>query len=201
MRRASRPILHLVRHGAHDDLGVRLTGRSDDVTLNAEGRRQARILGERLADGRVVRIETSPRLRCRDTAWIIGQAVGLDPITEPALDEIDFGVWTRASFRALAPLPAWHAWNDRRGSTRPPQGESMAEAQARILGHVYALSRRALGDVILVSHQDIIKAVLMHRDRLDLDRHMDLEVAPASVHSVVIDAGLMAPAPQGELVP
>ena len=49
------------------------------------------------------------------------------------LMEIDFGDWTGMRFEALAQDRRWTAWNTARGVNRPPSGESMLEAQVRIV--------------------------------------------------------------------
>ena len=42
-------LVGLVRHGAHDDLGTWLSGRTRDIALNAAGRDQTAALARRLA--------------------------------------------------------------------------------------------------------------------------------------------------------
>lgn len=172
--------IHLARHGSHGDLGQRLSGRGSDVGLSAAGRDEAQRLARRLGALGCQRIESSPQARCRETAEIIGTALDLPVHVTAALDEIDFGQWTGRPFELLDPLPAWQAWNAERSAHRPPGGESMVEAQSRIMARVRAL---APGHevVVLVTHQDMIKAVVLHVLGRSVDDHASLAIAPASL--------------------
>jgi probable phosphoglycerate mutase len=111
---------------------------------------------------------------------------------DPALDEIDFGRWTGATFEALARDPLWTTWVERRSISAPPDGEPFAHVQARI---VRCLARFHSGypDEVLavVSHGDVIKAALAHCLRMSLDHLECFELRPASV-SVVTAAGSWA---------
>ena len=80
----SRTIL-LVRHAAHDELGMVLSGRSD-IPLNADGRRQAAKLSERLAAVPLTEVSTSPRRRARETAVFVANLHGLEPNVVEGLD-------------------------------------------------------------------------------------------------------------------
>ena len=178
----------LVRHAAHVDLGRRLSGRAEGVPLTEAGRRQAAALGRRLADRGVVRVECSPLERTRDTAASIASACGLPPpIVADGLLEIDMGDWTGRSFGDFGDDPAWRAWNGRRGSTRIPGGEAMAEAQARIVAH---MAQAAAGaddaTVVMVSHSDMIRAAIAHVLGLSLDHLLRFDIDPASVTGVAV---------------
>jgi broad specificity phosphatase PhoE len=146
--------LFLVRHGAHGDLGRVLTGRRSGVPLTEEGRDQAVAAARRLAREDIRAVHTSPRERAVETAGIIAGHLGLPVEIVDALDEIDFGGWSGRSFDALASDPAWDAWNAQRGSTRPPEGETMDAAVARARDHVAAIAGQS-GGIVCVSHCDI----------------------------------------------
>lgn len=177
--------LILVRHAAHLDFGQRLTGRGPGIALSEAGRRQAEALGRHLAREGLDEIQASPRERARDTAAAIARASGTDLVVADALDEIDFGHWTGSRFEALHGDPAWDEWNRRRGSGRPPGGESMAEATARIAGHVARLaSERAGACIALVTHCDMIRGLVARCLGLDLDYLLRFEIAPASISRI-----------------
>lgn len=177
----------LVRHGLHDQVGNRLCGRMDGVRLNGEGHRQSTRLGKRLAWERLDAIYASPRQRTVETAQSIARETGALMQTEPAIDEIDLGSWTGASLSELGADPLWKAWNGRRSLMRPPGGEAMWEVQARVLrfieGFVYGSDDRR---ICLVSHGDVIKAVLCHGLGLPIDLHDRFEVSPGSVSVLVM---------------
>jgi len=76
-----------------------------------------------------------------------------------------------------------------RSLARIPGGEMMIEAQARVIA---ALERLRLTHreetVAVVSHADIIKAALMHYLGMPMDFVHRLELSPASVSVIEVDA-------------
>jgi broad specificity phosphatase PhoE len=180
----------LVRHAAHDRVDRVLCGRMPGVGLGERGRAQAEALARRFAVGEpaVEAVWTSPLDRARETAEPIAARLGLPVRISDALCEIDFGAWTGQPFDALRDDARWRRWNERRGSgERPPGGESMAEAQARASGEVErARAEHPDGRVVLVSHGDVIKAVLAGVLGLPLDAHARFEISPASVSALAV---------------
>ena len=178
----------LIRHAAHVDLDQRLSGRRPGVPLSDIGREQAAALGRTLAGESIDRVECSPLDRTRETATAIAKAAGLPPPTPiDALVEIDMGEWTGAVFGSLRGDPAWDRWNTRRGTARIPGGETMGEAQARIVSHLLATAASDAGRTIaMVTHSDMIRAAVAHALGLPLDNLLRFEVGPASVTRLVI---------------
>lgn len=182
----------LVRHAAHADLGLRLTGRAPGVGLTAEGRAQAATLARALAAEGLEDVRTSPRTRARQTAEALAAAAGAPLQVEPALDEIDFGDWTGAEFAALDGRPDWTEWNARRGTTRPPGGEGMAQAAGRIAGLVARLGAdRPEARIALVTHSDMIRGLVATVLGLPLDNLLRFEIGPASVSRIAAGPGGM----------
>src|SRR4051812_18666536 len=93
--------MYLVRHAAHDDLGIRLTGRRPGVALNDAGHRQASCLARYFQGRGIDAVQASPRKRTRQTGMAIARATSLEYTIAPELDEIDFGDWTGSSFAEL----------------------------------------------------------------------------------------------------
>ncbi|HET8728707.1 MAG TPA: histidine phosphatase family protein [Alphaproteobacteria bacterium] len=175
----------LVRHAAHDQLGRVLTGRMPGVSLGAAGRSQAARLAERLAQERVTAVLTSPLERSCETAEPIVRRLGVPIRISESLNEIDFGAWTGRSFAELEAEVLWQRWNAFRSGTRTPGGETMAQAQARIVGLMERLRNELPGTgVVLVSHGDMIKAALAHHLGLSLDLFHRIEISPASISVV-----------------
>ena len=174
-------VFHLVRHAEHGLLGRVLTGRMPGVSLNERGRGQASQLARRFAGCPIVAVVSGPLQRAQETARPIAAALGLELTTDAGLDEVDFGDWTGTTFEALHGLPAWWAWNQFRGTAPTPGGETMLEALARVLRTLARLrDAHPGGEVVLVSHQDVLKAVLMHSIGAPLDLLQRIELAPAS---------------------
>jgi broad specificity phosphatase PhoE len=173
----------LVRHAAHDNVGDFLAGRMPGVSLGLAGRAQAERLAKRLAVEKLDVVEASPRERTRETAEAVARASGLEkPSIADALDEIDFGAWTGKSFEELDADPDWRRWNEQRATARTPAGESMADVQVRALTHLKTLKAER---VALVSHADVIKAVVCGVLGLPLDAGHRFDIAPASITRLV----------------
>src|SRR4051812_27860857 len=144
--------IHMVRHGHHALLGKQLCGRMPGVQLDELGCRQmsgcAGLIGQAPAA-----LQSSPQRRAQQSASILGWHFGLPAEIVSAMDEIDYGDWTSRNFADLEDDPAWQRWNSRRGTARPPGGESMRALQRRVVQHLEELRRlEADGTVVIVSH-------------------------------------------------
>jgi probable phosphoglycerate mutase len=178
----------LVRHAAHDRLGRVLCGRMAGVSLGEIGRAQALKLAERVSRETIAAVYTSPLERARETAAPIAARLGLDLQIAPEIDEIGFGDWSGLTFDELGRDPRWASWNTARSVARPPGGgETMLEAQARAVGFVESLrDRHRDGAAALVSHSDLLKAILAYFLGLSLDFIGRFEIGPASLSTLVV---------------
>ena len=159
----------------------------EGVHLGAEGFQEAQAVAARLAHEPLAAVLTSPMARCRQTADAIAAAHDLTPELAPAFVELDFGDWTGLSFDQLAADPRWEPWNSRRSLNRPPNGESLGEAQMRAWRGVEALRPRHPDQAIaVVSHSDVIKALVAQVLGVDLDLHHRIQVDPVSVTTLVV---------------
>jgi ribonuclease H / adenosylcobalamin/alpha-ribazole phosphatase len=174
--------LLLIRHAKHTDYGERFTGRADGVRLSAAGEEQARKLGERLADEPIAAVYSSPRERTRSTASAIAAPRKTDVIIDDALDEIDLGDWTGTRIADLEGDSQFQRWNAERGSARPPGGEAFASVAGRVQDFARrASARHADETVAVVSHADVIKALVASCLGLPFDNVLRFEIGPASV--------------------
>lgn len=179
--------IFLVRHAEHQLLGRVLCGRMPGVSLGDVGLQQASRIGCRLRREGLTALYTSPLARAQETAAAIAGECRLAAEIAPDFDEIDFGIWTGAFFDQLDPDPAWRKWNAERASGRPPGGESMADAQARaVKGMRQIEARHPNAAVAIVSHADVIKAVLAWCLGLSMDSHARFEIGPASVSAIAL---------------
>jgi probable phosphoglycerate mutase len=177
----------LVRHAAHDWLGRGFAGRLAGVALNAQGRIEADALVGRLAGQRIDAICCSPQPRTQQTAQPLADARGLPVQVEPAFDEIDFGAWMGQNFDAVRQQDAlWDHWVHRRGSAQPPGGEPFAGVPLRALAGLATLRQRYPGQhVLVVSHGDVLKAVVASVLGMSLDHLERFDISPASVTVLV----------------
>jgi broad specificity phosphatase PhoE len=180
----------LARHAAHDWLGRGFAGRQPDVALNAHGRQQAQELVARLAGVQVDQIYCSPQPRTHQTAQPLAQARGLAIQTEAAFDEVDLGDWQGRTFDEVRDQDAWKHWLERRGSAQPPGGEPFAEVERRAMAGLHRLAQRHPDQhVLVVSHGDVLKAMVAGSIGLSLDRLEQFDIAPASISVLAMGEG------------
>jgi broad specificity phosphatase PhoE len=172
----------LIRHAAHVELGITLTGRRKDVSLSRDGLDQAAIVADLLGVEPIDAVYSSPRERAFYTAREIAEPHEHEVNLSEALDEVDFGEWTGRRFDELEGDPLWDEWNEARSRARPPGGELMAEAVARAVAALEAIATEwPDGTVAAVSHCDIIRGVIAHYLGLPLDNLLRFDIDPASV--------------------
>jgi broad specificity phosphatase PhoE len=155
------------------------------VALSERGERQAVRLGERLASEPIDGVLCSPLDRTRATAEAIAAVRRAPVTTDEGLMELEMGEWTGREIEGLHGEAAWIEWNQRRATARIPGGETMAEAQARIVGSLTRLAAENPGKVAVVTHADMIKAAVAHVLELSLDNIGRFDVGPASVTRMV----------------
>lgn len=177
----------LIRHASHIELGRVLSGRRRDISLSHDGLEQAEIVADLLGVEPIAAVYSSPRERAYYTARDIAEPHSIGVQVMDGLDEVDFGDWTGKSFDDLEGDPLWNAWNEQRGSARPPNGESMGEAVARAVEAVEEVARlNADKTVAVVSHCDIIRGIIAHYLGLPLDNLLRFDVDPASLSRLMV---------------
>ncbi|CAM5239294.1 MULTISPECIES: histidine phosphatase family protein [unclassified Streptomyces] len=151
------PRILLARHGQTEwSLSGRHTGRTD-VPLLEEGRRGAKLLGERLhrapLDGLPgVEVRTSPLVRASETCELAG--FGGRARTWDALMEWDYGAYEGMTPDQIqAVRPGWLIWRD-----GVPDGESVSDVTARA-DEVVAWAREAERDVLVFAHGHVLRAI------------------------------------------
>jgi probable phosphoglycerate mutase len=182
-------VFHLLRHGEHGLLGRVLAGRMPGVGMTARGRAEIAAQAERLAGEKIAALYASPLQRTRETAEIVAERLGLPIGFRDDLIELDFGEWTGATFDSIRADPRWQAWSTLRSLATIPGGESMRAVQQRVVAAVLELNERHLHEtVVLVSHGDVIRSVLVFALGMPLDFYNRIEIAQGSISTIRIDA-------------
>ena len=182
--------LLLVRHGHTDAAGKRLTGRAPGVHLNELGRRQAERLVERLDGVRIDTIVSSPLERCRETAAPLAKARGRAVDVGRAWIEVGYGEWTGRSISQLRRTKLWRRVMFAPSNVRFPGGESLLEVQVRAVDASFDIAaRHARGTVLVVSHADVIRLLVVHLAGMHADHLQRLSIDTASITAVSISDG------------
>lgn len=181
----------LIRHGrttANTD-GV-LAGWTPGVALDEKGEEQGRALSARLAPLPLAAVVTSPLERTVQTAQLmLGERADEVPVKQDErFGECRYGDWTGVKLKALAKDPLWKVVQAHPSAAVFPgaDGESMAQMQHRAVSAVRDWNARLGDDAVyaVVSHGDVIKAILADALALHLDQFQRIVVDPASVSVV-----------------
>ena len=181
----------LVRHGQTPTTGKVLPGRAKGLHLADEGRRQAEIAAERIAELEGVEaVYSSPLERAKETAAPISKALGLTTKVDRGLFECDFGEWTGRELKQLSKLPEWQTVQRAPSTFRFPGGESFTEMQTRMVSALDRLrAQHPGGTIVCVSHADTIKAAVAHALGTHIDLFQRIVISPASVSALTWHAG------------
>lgn len=173
----------LARHGETDDNRppLRVQG-SRDTPLNATGRAQAAELAARMAGERPAALYCSQLGRARETAEIVGAAVGLEPVVDPRWAEGWRGRWEGRLFEDIErdEPELYAAWRRAGPGFCFPEGESLAEHSDRVAA---ALDEVAHGPApaLVVCHGGSIRVALCRRDPRGLDAFHEWDIPNVSV--------------------
>jgi probable phosphoglycerate mutase len=153
--------IFLARHGETEWNRIGRWQGKTDIPLSDVGRAQAQALAERLRDRGITEIHASDLARARETAEIVGAALGISRLgVDPRLRERGFGRFeglTREECAERHP-EAWQRYLADRRDT-PSDSEPHEEVVARIVAGLSAVAASASegGHVLVVSHGAAIR--------------------------------------------
>jgi probable phosphoglycerate mutase len=177
-----------IRHGLTAVTGPILAGWTPGIHLDERGRAQAAALGERLHAVPLAAVVTSPLERCRETAAVMLE--DRSPVPElhqdERLGEVRYGSWTGRELKDLRKEPLWRVVQTHPSAATFPDGEGLAAMAARAVEAVHAWNARLGPDATyaVVSHGDVIKALVADALGLHLDGFQRIVVDPCSLSVV-----------------
>jgi probable phosphomutase (TIGR03848 family) len=206
------PTVLLVRHGrtTANASGV-LAGWKPGVMLDEVGRSQAESLARRLSGIELSGAVTSPLERTQQTTEILLDGrPGVTRDEDRRLGECDYGEWSGRSLKELARDPLWKVVQSHPTAAAFPGGESLAHMQHRAVSSIREWNEKwgESGVYLVVSHGDVIKAILADALGMHLDHFQRLRIDPCSLSIVdytamrpfvdrINDTGGALPAPSG----
>jgi glucosyl-3-phosphoglycerate phosphatase len=180
--------LILVRHGETEWNARKVLQGQADIALSERGREQAVLLKPLLAKWLPERAVCSDLLRARQTA----QLLGWDRAAADARwREADLGDWTARPTQDLLASDAAHYQRWRDGVEAPPGGETMDQFRARVAAAIQSLSSLQ-GNVLVVTHGGVIRAVLAVLLGLTADRIVPVEPGSLTVLKMTPTPRLLA---------
>ncbi len=177
------PILILARHGETDVIGKRLTGRITGIHINANGRRQAEAIAEKLKGIHPGAIFSSPLERAMETARPLSEAISVPISPHSGLIEVNFGAWQGRPYKQLEKLKLWKTIQTTPSRVTFPAGKSFITAQQRIVASLEEIAS-AMGEndmAVCFSHCDPIRLALAYFLNMALDDFQRLSVDPGSL--------------------
>lgn len=174
-----------VRHGSLPaEVANTMVGHCD-VPLSETGREEALAVGRYLKNrsfdaaysGNLARV-----VETRELVYSIAENLPPNIITDPRLNEMDFGDW---SLRPVteAPPDTWEVGNP---DYRFPGGECMGDFMARTRGALAAICASPAEKVVIFSHGGVIMGLLADMIGLPRNNQFHLWVERGSVAEVVV---------------
>ncbi|MDO8528037.1 MAG: histidine phosphatase family protein [Deltaproteobacteria bacterium] len=165
--------LLLVRHGQTDWNVIRRVMGHNPIALNDVGKKQAGDLKNWLCKMEIDAVYSSPMLRAKETAQIlVADRKGLSVIEEPGVAEVHYGDWVGLTFEEVRKQHGkiFSDYHSNASGVQIPGGESVKTAQKRAVDAVERMRATHKGQrVVVVSHADVIKMILLHYLDMPLD--------------------------------
>ncbi len=154
-------MIYIIRHGQTDWNLTRTIQGKQDISLNDEGRKQARAIKEKLENEPIDLIICSPLIRTKETAEIINKDRNLPIIYDERLEERFFGEYEGRNIKTVDTTDLWDYYKDEHYLNI----ESIGDLFAR----VYSLLDEILDkypdkNILLVSHGGVSIPVYCYFD-------------------------------------
>jgi alpha-ribazole phosphatase len=186
--------LLLARHGQSVSNAVRRFQGTQDVPLSELGQRQAAALAQALRSRRLAAVYSSPLERARETADVVGAALGVPVTRLDDLRELSLGQWEGCTVEEIRAQPGdpYTQWIRDPLTCLPPGGEPLTAVQERVVRVMTEIGAAHPNgdDVLVVCHGGVISAYLAHCLGLPLSAIWRLTLGNGSISEV-------APPPPG----
>lgn len=163
---------------------------NNNSRLNSTGLSQAKSLASKISNENPKALYTSPIIRAKETAQIIGNEVGLRPKSLTGLSEHNVGLLEGLSsteMRTKYPEFATH-WDSDPENARPPEGNTLSEIQEIAWESILKLSYEYEGESVLaVSHNFTILCLVTKVLNLPIRNYRKLLISLCSISRLIID--------------
>ena len=164
--------IYFARHGqTFWNIEERMQG-SINTKLTDEGKRQAFLLGRRLAKENISKIYSSPLDRAYYTAQIVGDLLNLDITRYDKLKEFSFGEWegmTYDDIKAKYPIQ-WKNWTNKSFKFNIPNGECLIEGMNRIVQSINEIIQDNSSNIAIITHGTVIELYIHYLMNTDINK-------------------------------
>jgi len=174
-------------HSVANEKGI-LAGRTPGIPLSDRGVKQAQEVAMRLQGITFSQIRISPMERCSETVKPLISSFTKSAAKKVAIEidedivEVDYGKWSGRKLAILAKDKAWKVVQDTPSAMYFPGGEGLLGVQARAMRALNSIAKSSGSDAkMLVSHGDVIKAIVASVLGTHLDHFQKIVIDPASM--------------------
>lgn len=174
-------------HSVANEKGI-LAGRTPGIPLSDRGVKQAQEVAMRLQGITFSQIRISPMERCSETVKPLISSFTKSAAKKVAIEidedivEVDYGKWSGRKLALLAKDKAWKVVQDTPSAMYFPGGEGLLDVQARAMRALNSIAKSSGSDAkMLVSHGDVIKAIVASVLGTHLDHFQKIVIDPASM--------------------
>jgi broad specificity phosphatase PhoE len=169
-------MIFLARHGETTyNAERRFQGHSARAVLTDKGIAQAHELAELAAQEDLVALYASPLERARETAAIVAERIGLEPVVDERFAETETGDWTDQLYDDVDP-ELYAQWEHAGEDWRFPGGESLEEQQERVIAGLVDVTQAGKLPALVVCHRGTIRVALCHTQQRGLDMFTEIDV-------------------------
>lgn len=159
--------IYIARHGETEMNAKGIwQGQTIDVSLNDEGRKQAKTLADILKDKNIEVIYTSPMKRAFETAKIVGDVCKVNTIKENGLIEGHFGIAEGKTKETIGKhihtYKRWISLEEENMDVFFEGGETKRQIQKRALNAIDNILKSPHDNIAVVCHSMIVRLILLH---------------------------------------
>lgn len=154
--------LYIVRPGCTEfDAQGRIKG-SMDIPLNDEGQDQVTEIVSQLGDQPITAIYQAPCQSAAQTAKALGKATGAKVRELEGLANLDHGLWHGKLIDEVkrSQPKVYKLWQESPETIRPPEGETVPEAAARVALAIRKIVKRHKGGTVAIVASEPIASVM-----------------------------------------
>ena len=131
--------------------------------------------------------------RCGETVapWLAKYGEGVEVVVNSNLIEVDYGKWSGKKLTVLSRAKLWRKIQGQPSAVTFPEGESLAAMQVRAMAAVHDFLAGNIETTIMVSHGDVIKAIVASSLGMHLDDFQRIVIDPASVSILESSGGVI----------